>query len=74
MTIQIGPLTKECLERAAPGKFKFKHRGVITLKVRLLVISTRVNPVLKTHRTPETFATKIVVGQLQKMDFNHINE
>uniref|UniRef100_A0A914XKG5 guanylate cyclase n=1 Tax=Plectus sambesii TaxID=2011161 RepID=A0A914XKG5_9BILA len=32
LTIQIGPLTKECLERAAPGKFKFKHRGMITLK------------------------------------------
>lgn len=33
MTIQLGQLTKECLERAAPQKFKFKHRGMITLKV-----------------------------------------
>jgi hypothetical protein len=33
MSIQCGPLSKDYMERAAPGKFKFKHRGMVNLKV-----------------------------------------
>jgi hypothetical protein len=35
MSIQVSNEAKDFMERAAPGKFKLKHRGTIVLKVSL---------------------------------------
>jgi hypothetical protein len=37
-----------------------------------IVISVRVKPIFKAHRTPKIFAPKIVVGPLRETDFDHI--
>ena len=47
-----------------------QHYGIFVPSI--LVIPTRVNPILETHRTPKMFATKIIVGQLQEIDFYRV--
>jgi hypothetical protein len=44
---------------------------LIKLLKNVLVISVRVKPILKTHRTLKKFTTKIVMGQLLEIDLNH---
>jgi hypothetical protein len=67
---QAAKLVASVLSVRCPIKIRLTLVEITTI----LVISTSVYPILKTHHSSKTFATKIIVGQLQRMDFNNVNE